>query len=109
MKPLSIIKNGIYISSLNIALINNAYSANRKYELGTSGNSFFDSVIGGLQTIVNVLTGPGIMFVVIVSFVVAFALWTYKPDSKAMMFVTRVIIAAICLFNLGLFLAWVQS
>lgn len=100
VKPLSI---WAFISLFNVAF------AARKYDIGKSDNSFIDTILGGLQVIVDAISGPGVMLIAIISAIVGFALWTFAPKSGGLMFLARAFVSCLSLFNLGLLTAWYQS
>ncbi|NND65208.1 MAG: hypothetical protein HKM24_04495 [Gammaproteobacteria bacterium] len=76
-------------------------SSNRDIQLTASGEAGFDAVTAFLNKILSFMTGPWATFVIAVSLIAGVAVWVWEPQSKALGWVARILIAGVLIFQVG--------
>ncbi|EMO4164853.1 hypothetical protein WMR86_20180 (plasmid) [Proteus vulgaris] len=87
-----------------------AVAADGTINLPSANEGFLDKIVKWFQDIINFIGGAGALFMAFIAGCAAILLWIFAPKAGAAMgFIMRVCVGAIALFNLGLFIAWLQA
>lgn len=81
-----------------------------KISLPSANDGFLQKIVAWMQTILDFLGGAGALFFAFVTGFGAIVLWAVAPKQSAVLgMVLRLCVAAIAVFNLALFIAWLQK
>ncbi len=97
-------KKGARLFSITASLM--PFAAYAGFNIGTTGNAGFDTIVSWLQDFVNFMDGPGGLAMVIVSVVVAAATWMFIPREGVFGPVFRTVVGAIVIINVG---TWIST
>ena len=81
-----------------------------KVSLPSANDGFLQKIVTWMQTILDFLGGAGALFFAFVTGFAAIVLWAVAPKQSAVLgMVLRLCVAAIAVFYLALFIAWLQK
>ncbi|BBW89487.1 hypothetical protein ABNL11_004975 [Klebsiella pneumoniae] len=99
------------LATLPALLATHQAMAANDVSLPTSDSNWINKLIGWFQTIVDAVSGAGVLLIVFLSACAAVALWIVVPKNSgtAMGYMARAAAGGIVLFNIGLVIASLQS
>lgn len=81
-----------------------------RISLPTPDDGFLGKIVAWMQSVLDFLGGAGALFFAFVSGFAAIVLWAVAPKQSAVLgLILRLCVAAIAVFNLALFIAWLQK
>lgn len=87
------------------------FALNNEVDLDVPDDGPLAKVGALMQSAVDFLGGPGVMFVVFVGLVAAWMLWVIVPKSSgtAIGYIARAVAGGVMVMNLALFFTWMQG
>lgn len=88
-----------------------AFALNNDVDLDIPGDGPLAKVGAIMQEVVDFLGGPGVLCVVFIGLVAAWALWVVVPKSggAALGWVARAVAGGVMVFNIALFFTWLEG
>jgi len=88
-----------------------AFALNNQVDLGGNSSGPLEKVTKLFQEFADWLGGPGVMMVVFLAMIAAWALWVIVPKSSgtALGYLARAIAGGLFLFNIALIFSWMEG